>query len=267
MTPDPNNLYLGAGEVFFDRFDAAGASTGLRHLGNVDDFTHTATIETVKKQSSMSGARGVLAEVVTGSTSEIGMTLSEYESNNLALALLGTDAAFTQAAEVAVVGRQIVAAAALDIWYPLKDANGKEIINPTVTAVKQGATTLNALAYELRAEAGMIKLLSSYGGVNKATAGAAVTWDGSTPVLLAADNKRVVQALATGKVLGRLRYVSATDQANGPRIMVDAWVVNLKPDGDLSLIGADFGTFKLKGTVQLDKTKAVGEQYVRVLYL
>lgn len=267
-TPDPKNLYLGAGETWFDRFDASGNPTGiLRHLGNVDELTHNSSVDKITKKSSMSGARGVLAEVITGMTSELGLTLSEYESNNLALALLGKESAFLQTAEAGVVDREIDDALVLDQWYELKDANGKGVFNPTVTAFKQAAVTLNALAYELRAECGMVRFLSSYVGADKATAGAAVTWTGSTPEIAVAAKKRVVQALATGKVQGRLRYISATDQANGPRICLDAWIVNLSPDGDLSLIGEEFGSFKLKGTVQEDPSKPVGERYIRTVYL
>jgi hypothetical protein len=267
-TPDANNLYLGAGEVFFDRFDASGVSTGLRHLGNVDEFTSNVTVDSVTKKSAMSGTRGILAEVITGTTAEIGMSLSEYESNNLALVLLGNESAYTQAAEVAFTGRALVGASfAFDVWYEFKNAAGTPILNPTVTAIKQGATTINPAGYEVRAEAGMIRFLSSYAGANPAALLTAITWDGSTPAVVAGDGKRLVQALAVGKVQGRLRYISATDQANGPRVIVDVWKVNLNPDGDLPLIGEDFGAFKLKGKAQKDATKAAGSQYIRVMYL
>lgn len=261
MTPDPKNLYLGAGEVFFDRFDANGASTGLRHLGNVDEFTSSISVDTVTKKSAMSGARGILAEVVTGTTAEISLSLSEYEKSNIALMLLGVEGTYTQslltATDQNINGGVAIA---LDVWYDLG------ALNVTVTAVKQGATTLNAAAYEIKAEAGMIRFLSSYAGTNKATA-AITTWTGSAPAITAGDNKAIVNALATGKIQGHLRYISATDQSNGPRVMVDAWIVNLNPDGDLPLIGEDFGAFKLKGKVTQDATKAAGQQYIRVLYL
>jgi hypothetical protein len=268
MTPNPANLYLGAGEVWFDRFDASGNPTDiLRHLGNVDTLALTPTVDTIVKKSAMSGARGILAEVPTASELEVSLAMSEFESNNIALALIGSEAAFLQTAEATVTDRSISASLVLDVWYNLKTVDGKAAFNPTVTAFKQGATTLNAAAYEYRAEAGMVKFLSSYVGTNNAQAGLATTWTGSIPVFNAASNKRVVQALAVGIVKGRLRYISASDQAQGPRIVVDVWKCTLSPDGDIALIGEDFGTFNLKGKVALDASKPVGSQYVQVMYL
>jgi hypothetical protein len=267
-TPDASNLSLGAGDVWFDRFDTSGNSSGsLRHLGNVEELSTSMSVDTITKKSSMSGARGILAEVITGSDFEVSMTLDEYETNNLSLALLGTEGAFTQTAAAGIVGRVISAAIVLDVWYELKDANGLGAFNPTVTAFKQGATTLAAAAYDFRADCGMVRFLSSYVGANNAVAGASTTWDGSIPAVVAGAGQRIVQALAVGKIQGRLRYRSADDQAQGKRIVVDFWKLNLKPDGDLNFISDDFGTFKLKGAAQIDTSKAVGQQYARIVTL
>jgi hypothetical protein len=261
-TPNPINLYIGAGEVFFDRFDASGNPTGLRHLGNVDNFGFASKVEVADKKTSMSGLRAILAEVPKGFSGEISLEMSEFDTDNLALALLGTSAIYTQAASGAVTAQPINGGVAivLDTWYELG------FLQMTVTAFKQGATTLDAQAYEFKADVGMVRFKSSYTGVNAATA-AITTWDGSYPAILAAAKKTVVQALAVSKIQGRLKYVSAADQANGPRIMVDVWKTNLFPDGDLSLISEDFASFKLKGQSLPDATKAAGQQYMKVTYL
>jgi hypothetical protein len=264
LAPNSANLYLGAGNVFFDRFDANGAITGLRHLGNVDTFEITNTVETKEKKNAMDGSKATYAEVVTGSAAELAMAITEYVKENLALAMLGIDAPLTQVADAAVVDQAVGPIAAnvkLDVWIDLG------ALNPTVTAVKQGATTLDAAAYELNAEAGMIRLLSSYTGANKAEAGTAVTWSGSIPAIVEGDGRYTVQGLANGTPQGRLRYISATNQTQGPRVMVDVWICGLNPDGALGLITDDFGSFNLKGKVYADTTKPVGQRYYRMIYL
>lgn len=265
LTPNSNNLDLGAGEVWFDRFDANGKVTGMRHLGNVDTFELTFAVDKKEKKNAMDGAKATYAEVNVGSSAEVSMVLSEYTKENLALAMLGTSGYFTQAADAAVVDRPVGPDVAANVQLDTLLDLG--CFNPTVTAVKQGVTTLAPDAYVVDAEAGTIKLLSSYTGVDAAVAGTLVTWSGSIPAIVAGDKKWKVQALATGIIKGRLRYKSAANQVAGPRKVVDVWIVGLAPDGAMGLITEDFGTFTLKGKVYADTTKAVGEQYCRTIAL
>lgn len=264
LAPSSENLLLGAGNVYFDRFDSNNASTGLRHLGLVDSFGITHSVETVEKKNAMDGSKATYAEVVTGSAAELAAVLTEFTPENLALAMMGKDGLYTQTAEATVTDRAVGPAAAavkLDVWYDMG------CLNPTVSAVKQSSTPLNTSAYELNAEAGMIRLLSSYTGANKGVEAAAITWSGSTPAIAAADKKQLVYGLASGTIKGRLRYIAATNQTQGPRMMVDVWICGLTPDGELGFISDDFATFNLKGKVYADTSKPAGQQYYRALYL
>ena len=263
-TPSSENLYLGAGNVFFDRFDASGNSTGLRHLGNVDTFEITHTVETVEKKNAMDGAKGTYAEVVTGSAAELNMVLTEFTPENLALAMMGNEGFYEQEADATVTDEDVGPAAAdvkLDVWYDLG------ALDVEVTAVKQGLVTLNETAYEVNSEAGMLRLLSSYTGDDKAEAGVAIKWSGSIPAIETTDARIIVQGLATGMIKGRVRYISAENQTQGPRVMVDVWICGINPDGALGLITEEFGTFTLKGKVYADTGKPVGQRYYRTLYL
>lgn len=258
-TPNANNLYLGAGEVWFDRFDVNGLPTGLRHLGNVDSFATTPKEEVVDKKSAMTGLRTLLAEVPKGFALEVMLECSEWDANNVALVLLGQVSTFTQAANPTITAGPINGGVAivLDTWYDLGS------LSVTITDFKQGATTLNTAAYVVRPDVGMVCFLSSYTGANAATA-AITTWDGSCAAVTA---KSVIKALSVSKIIGHLRYVSALDQANGPRMKVDIWKVNLYPDGDIAFIAEDFSNFKLKGNALADLTRAIGDQFSTVQYL
>jgi len=259
MTPDANNLYIGAGDVYFDRFDVNGAATGLRHLGNSEMLDLTPAVVTKEKLSSMDGTRGLYREIAVSASCELTVKIDEYAPENLALALLGTNATLTQTAAPALTDQPINGgvALALDVYYDLG------YLNAAVTAVKQGATPLDPAAYTVQTETGMIKLNSKYAGANPATA-AITTWSGSAPAIAATANRSVIQALSTTSVLGRLRYIGAANQATGPRLLADFWRVQLNPDGSFPLISEDYGQFSLKGKVQLDLTKAVGARYFQL---
>jgi hypothetical protein len=265
LAPNAQNLYLGAGSVYFDRFDANGNSTGLRHLGNVDTFEITTSVEVKEKKNAMDGLRATYAEVPIGSSAELNMAITEFTKENIALAVIGADTVLTQAAVATVTDRAVGPATAgdvqLDKWYEIG------AYDVTVSAVKQGATTLNASAYTLDLAAGLIRLNSSYTGTNKAVAGTLITWSGSVPEIAAADDRWTVQALSTSSIRGHVKYVSAPNQTMGPRVAVDVWLCGLNPDGALGLITEDFGTFNLKGKVYADTSKAVGEQYFRIVKL
>ena len=95
-TPSPKNLLLGAGPLYFDRFDANGKSTGLRHLGNVEKFTFKTDVQKVSKHSSMSGARRTYAEAAKEVTASGSLTMDEFVPENLALGLFGEEGVIRQ---------------------------------------------------------------------------------------------------------------------------------------------------------------------------
>ena len=259
-TPNPNNLLLGAGSVLFDRFTADGKSTGFRHLGNVDSFTVNTAVEKLTKKNAMDGMKGIYAEVIIGTTVTATMAMTEFDPENLALAMLGVTSAFTQAAQAAVTDQTFGPDAAdvmLDRWYDLG------ALNVVVTDVKQGTTTLAAEDYEVNATAGMIRLRPE----GAAVAGQELTWSGSVPAITAANNKSIVKALAAGSIKGRLKYISADNQVIGPKTIINVPNITLAPDGDLGFISEEFGTFNLAGTIAADMSRPADNRYYETIYL
>jgi hypothetical protein len=248
MTPDPNNLSLGAGEVLFDRFDAAGESTGYRHLGNVESLTIATTVEKLEKKSSMKGARTTYKEVVIGQEAEVTMILSEFDPENLALAFRGDVADFTQAGAWGLSAQPINGGVAIvfDRWYPL----GKRSLSNVVIS-QSGALTLGD-DYEINLELGMVKILSTGSGTEAIT-----TWAGDSAPLSSSK----IRGLASSSINGRLKYFSAEDQVSGPRWEVDVHNFEPAPDGEMPLISEEFGTFTLKGKAQEDPTQPDGEEF------
>lgn len=94
---DAEDLMLGAGTVYFERFTKQGEPTGiLHHCGNVDSFNLTTEVTTVSKNSSMTSARELMAEVTTQVVARITMAFTEYDPTNLSLGLYGETGVETQ---------------------------------------------------------------------------------------------------------------------------------------------------------------------------
>lgn len=98
-TPSAKNLLLGAGQVFFDRFDENENKTGLRHLGNVPKFNLKTEVDKITKKSSMNAARTTYDEAVREIKATVDLTIEEFDPANVALALLGEEGVIIQSAE------------------------------------------------------------------------------------------------------------------------------------------------------------------------
>jgi hypothetical protein len=257
-TPNPQNLYLGAGEVWLDRFDPVTfLPTGAyRHMGDVDSLELNTVVKALEKKSSMDGARATYANVIVSADIDVTMKLAELDPENFALAMLGTPAPWTQALNATVMAGVINGGVALllDRWYDLG------FLAPTITDVKQASVVLApGVDYVVDRPTGMVKLLST----GAATA-AVTTWDGSVPALAGG---KLWYGLGNIETYGALRYRSAPNQITGAQILLDIWNIQLMPEGNLQLIAEQFGEATLKGKVQLALSKPVGQQYYRVRQL
>jgi hypothetical protein len=252
MTPDSGNIMVGSGEVWFNRKETDGTYKGFRHLGNVSKLEITPTPTIIEKKSSMNAARAVIARAITETKIDVALTLDEFDPKNVALALLGDSAAFTQDVDAAVADADLGTAHkgyALDTGF----------VNITVTAVKKGATTFDeGTDYTVDAVSGLIMVLEG-GTIDEDDA---LTWDGSVPAIASV----AVQACSNGHIEGRLRYRSSADQV-GPRTMVDIYRLALSPSGAIALIGDAFAEIPLSGEALSDSSKPVGEQFAKVTYL
>ena len=251
-TPDSANILCGTGEVWFDRMNNDGTYAGFRHLGNVSKLDITPTVTVIEKKSSMNATRAVIARAVTETKMELALMLSEFDRENVALALLGTAAPYVQALNAAIVAAPLGISkqgSALD--------TGK--LRITVTDLKMGVTVyVNGVDYTVDNESGLITIVPGGAIVD----GSVLTWDGSN----AAVASFAVDGLSEGKIEGKLRYRSSVDQV-GPRMLLDAFKVSMSPDAAIALLGDTFAEIGLKGSVLPDATRPVGQQFVKITYL
>lgn len=133
---EASDLMVGAGRVYFQRFDDPNQ---LHFLGNVSELNITTDVTTVEKYSSMNKKRELMASVTTQTQASGSMVLNEYNMYNLALGLYGTEGVYHQ------TGANLVNTAYVVPSVPgiieLRDVNGNRYTNVTNVSVAPLAPT------------------------------------------------------------------------------------------------------------------------------
>jgi hypothetical protein len=250
---NPAKLYIGAGELFFDRFDATtGAATGLRLLGNCSALEITPAEDEVRElYSSMEAARPLAARDIIRRKVTFKATLNEHSVENVALELMGNQVEYVQTA-TPVTGEVLSTAPVADRFY--KTAKRKL----TAVVVKRGAATLVLdTDYKIHdAEQGLIYLISGAGS-------GSLTID-YTPTVMTTGVSGLQQirgAMAT-KIEGKLVY--RPDSTRGPKFEIEVWKAAISPDGQFGLIQDEYGEFTLNAEVLSDKANHPNEPYYLV---
>lgn len=249
VAADGTKVILGRGAVYFDRW-VNGVSQGERFLGNCSAFEISGSEELREKVGVVDATNPLIARVPIKRTAELGITLNEFNKQNLALALAGNEANYTQAA-TPVTGETLTTSSLKGNWY--KAAKRKL----TAVAVKVSAVTKTLdVDYTLDAETGRIRILAS-GTIADAST---VLIDYTPTAITVLD--QVNPVAASGTLLGFVRFVG--DPVTGPIVECELWRVSISPDGTLGLISDDFAEFRVKGTVLSDSVNHPNEPFGRI---
>lgn len=242
-TPSSDNLLVGKGQVWFNRFDNLGVGTGLRHLGNVDAMEITTADDNIEKYSNMTQDAPLYKRVARRRTVTIRLTLSEFEPENMALVMMGTVVKTATQAATAVTGETLTTNAVLGAYYMFSK------IGPhTAIALKKGATTLvlNTDYAIVDPNIGIVQILDTSSTV---VAGDTITAD-YTPTAYTAGEIVEIYGGESTTVEGSLLFIG--DPVTGPRQKVEVWKVSFTPDGALGLISDEFASVGLTGSVLAD---------------
>lgn len=249
--PNPSNLLLGRGKLYFDRFLTNTLTrTGELDLGNVTQFEITPTVQVKDKYESMDPASLLYQRGVTRQDVKLKIQGDEFALANLAAVLLGNQAQLTQSSTSTITAGALTATPINGAWYPTG------FRNITVTDVKQGSTTgVLGTDYNVDAVSGRIQII--IGGAF--TAATATVWDGSA----AATTYNIVQGATVGTVDGYLRFIG--NPIKGPTFEVECWHCSFTPTGNLGFIADDFGNWTLDGMLIADTADHPAEPYYHVI--
>lgn len=231
--------FLGAGNVYIDRFDENGASTGLIHILSTQSFSLKSSGEKKELKSRSPENYGqVIASVAIPGASELKISHSEFDATNLAMAFLGDTAAYTQ--EAGTLTTKEIEIKKVGNWFRIGFRNisdtGFAVVDSTDTSLTAGTD------FEVNYSAGLIRALNG-GGV---TDGDVIKVSGSyTPV----SGTRIYGA--TKPIIKGAVHFEGVNLSNGKKCIVDVWKTTLQPDSEVNFLADDFGEISLSGSPEV----------------
>lgn len=252
--PSSENLLLGKGQVLFDRFDAAGLSTGFKHLGNVETFELTTTDDKVQKFSSMAAGAPLYKEVNRRRSAVLTLTGSEFHPENMALVTMGDVSQLVQVATP--VAGEVVSAATIPGMYFTTAKLGP--ISAVAVHFGAGVGVLGVDYAILNANIGLIRILPG------TILAGAVTVDYTPTAYTAPNGPKMVAGGVAGVIQGAVKFIG--DPSTGPDMIVDVWRANVSPNGAVGLIGDDFATLGLTMAILDDSVAHASFPLYRIMY-
>lgn len=256
ISADSANVLLGRGKTFFDRWTGfdSGTATGLRFLGDVSKLEINTSDEKAKIYNYSVAAAPLLNEVVARREIEVTLTLHEFMQENLALVLMGEEAAYTQAS--GTVPDYLFSSIKRGRVYQVDDRN------ITITSVKKSPSTVLVAGNDydvVDLKAGLIYVRPDASNIA----------DGDDLLVsysraaIAAPGLARVRGGKTSQILGSL--VFAADPGAGPAWDCEIWKLSISPGAAMGLItGQDFGSFDLKAQILSDEVGHPTEPYYRL---
>lgn len=234
--------FIGAGDLNIAVYDADGNKTGELDVGNATIFAINAPTNEKKEQVGYRRENygQTIKEVVTKTEQELKFTLTDINRGNLALAMFGTDANFTQAAGNNTADPETVNGY-IGKWTKLSNRN-LDSENPPVVKDEEDTTTYTKdTDYEVDYETGRLKVISG-GGISDGD----ILHVGSTWLGITAGYK--VTGRTTNKIEAFLRLIGE-DQANSRRFEVQVYKANIESSGDINWLTDDFASLEFTGKI------------------
>lgn len=232
LAPSADNIILGAGELFFNRFDANNAKTNYFHLGNCAKFAISLEDDILELNTSQDASRGLIKRVTRSRKVNVEIASNEMAIANLALAMMGDDSTFTQASS-AITGEILTTNVVKGRYY--KTANR----NATGVVITQGTVTWALTTDYLITDASAALIQ-----VNATTSTAVTTGTTATIAYTRASlSLDMILGATKTKIEGSLLFVP--DPTTGPQFSVEVWRCAVAPGGELGLIGEEWGEYTL----------------------
>jgi hypothetical protein len=242
LASSPDNIILGKGELFFDRFTAAGLRTGYFHLGNCQRFAVILNDDVISLNTSQDASGGLLKRVTRSREVAVEIGSNEFGIENLALGLMGDSGTLTQSS-AAVTAEALATSIVPGRFYRTAGRNITGVV------LNQGTATLTVgtdyTVYD--SSAGLIQI--------KAT-GAATTAAATISYTRASLSLDTVLGATKTKVEGSLLFVP--DPTTGPQFDVEVYKMSIAPGGEVGFISEEFGEYQVNGVALADTDGTYG---------
>lgn len=256
-TADSKSYNLGRGIVYVSVLTAAGLPTSWRDLGNAPAFTCTSSDTVLEHKSSRGGLATIDRQITTEVKLELGITLDEFNFENLSTWLFGTEGAYTNGTIAGFSNYVMVPDGnlALGRWYDIQSAAGVrcyqvDTADLTVTT-NEGSPTPMVLNtdYTVDTVMGRIFVLAT-----STVAATSITAVKGLKVTLTADADAnlvdSVKALLNSGLLVAVKFIGSNPADSDKLVEYEFHQVTLKADSDLALIGDTFAEMKFKGVAE-----------------
>lgn len=231
---------IGRGRLLFKR----DTDPSFWKVGNVKDFKVSFDVEKKEHYSTESGLKVKDAEIIVSVDANVEFTVDELKKDTVAMFLLGTTQDASQTAQTGL--STTIAGAKKGFYYDLGHRNLSNV------SVSDGTNTYTeGTDYEVDAKAGVLYIPPTSSIPDGADL--TVSFDAE------ADRAQLINSGQLYNIEGELWFIA--DPPTGAVIDIRGRV-QLRPDGDLELIGDDFLNVKFKGTF----TKESATRIFRALY-
>lgn len=229
--------FLGAGDIYIARFDTT-TQAFLPYKGAYEatKFEIKATTKLVEMTSKGRASYGQIVESVPlQQPTEFSLSLAEVNKESMTLALLGTQAAYTQIA--ATVTDEVIAAK-LDGWVPLTKVGLNSAVPAVVTNAGATVTYVEGVDYVVNYQLGWFKAL--IGGA--ITDGASLKVDFSALAFTGTRIRGATNAQLRAKVL-----FDGINQADGSAAVVECYTAVISASAAFDFLADKFNEIPLSG--------------------
>lgn len=229
--------FVGRGDLLAKRLDISGAQ--FAELGNATKFEIHTPAEIKKRQSKMKATAGQTLDSVAMPQDTTGaFSLDNVNRDNLAMLFLGQDADFSQSS---AADAEETLTAKHDQWLDLNAVKVSDV-DVAVGSVSYAEDT----DFVVKAEAGMIKVLSSGGIADGASI--TVTYDKGAASGFEVEGNTQRTVIAYLKLDGE-------NLVNGEDCIVDVYKATITPSGALDFLADDFTAADFEFTLETPSGK------------
>ena len=230
--------FLGAGDVYIDRFDSSDQPTGFRMIGNATVFQITEAADIKERKSLGRDTYGQTLDTVSiKQPAKINITVNELAMENLALALMGDVAALSQTSGSVDAGTPEDVVAEMDKWVELDYAAVSAVV---VKDDEDTRTYVEDTDYEVNARLGMIQALSGGDIADGETLHVSYSYGAITGELVSGGTKTQIKC----KI--KLDGINFTDNKN---VVLDVKEAVIKPSSAVDFLSEDFTEVVFEGSL------------------